>query len=123
MLRGITSKRIGRWLMVATLLLGAEGTLFAAPGGRNGDLVKGKIQAPGLEDHANYFAENRKDVSAADQEKADKLRRKTIDSIKDLLDSKKKSVRRFELLLRLGELYVERHDYLRDVELSKYEKA
>lgn len=119
MLRGNTSKQIARWLAAAALAMSMDA--LAAPG-RGGDIVNGKLTAPGLEEHANYFAENRKDVSVADQEKADKLRRKTITSIKDLLDQKKKSVRRFELLLRLGELYVERHDYLRDVELTKYEK-
>ncbi len=124
MLRGITSKQIVRWIAAAAMCVALDGTLLAAPApGRTEDVVKGKLTAPGLEEHANYFAENRRDVSPADQEKADKIRRKTITSIRDLLDSKKKSIRRFELLLRLGELYVERHDYLRDVELTKFEKS
>ena len=100
----------------------AAPTAAPAAAGRTDDVVNGKLTAPGLEEHANYFSENRKNVSAEDLEKADKLRRKTIASIRDLLNSKKKSVRRFELLLRLGEVYVERHDYLRDQELSKFEK-
>jgi TolA-binding protein len=86
------------------------------------DDVNGKIVAPSMEEHASYFSERRKGIPPADLAKADKLRRKTIDSIKDLLENKK-GTRRFELLLRLGELYVERHDYMRDYEMATYVKA
>ena len=74
--------------------------------------------------NANYFCrENRKDVSPADQERADKLRRKTIASIRDLLDSKKAASAASSCCCSLGELHVERHDYLRDQELTKFEKS
>ncbi len=91
--------------------------------GRLGDAVSSKMAAPTQEDHAAYFSENRKEVSKTDLQKADGLRLKTINSIKDLVSSKKKSVRRFELLLRLGEIHVERHDYLRDLDTETYAKA
>lgn len=123
MFRGTTFNKIARWFAAAAIYLAADGALLAGTTGRSEDVVKGKLTAPGLEDHANYFAENRKDLPPETLEKADKIRRKTIASIRDLLDSKKKSIRRFELLLRLGELYVERHDYLRDVELTKFENS
>ncbi len=82
-----------------------------------------KDMAPNLEDNANYFSENRHDIPLSDLKKADALRLKTIASIEELLTTKKKSVRRFELLLRVGELHVERHDFLRDGEMFSYEKA
>ena len=77
-----------------------------------------KEKAPNLEDHADYFAEKRKGISAENVAKADALRRKSISSISSLLESRKKSAGRFELQLRLGELFVERHDYLRDTEIG-----
>jgi len=97
--------------------------VFAQSQGRMGDAVTSKMAAPTQEDHAAYFSENRKEVSKADLQKADGLRLKTISSIKGLLGSKKNSVRRFELLLRLGEIHVERHDYLRDIDTENYVKA
>ncbi len=61
--------------------------------------------------------------SRIDLRKADEIRIKTISSIKKLLgDRKDRSARNFELILRLGELYVERHDYIRDLEADAYSK-
>src|SRR4051812_36638494 len=85
------------------------------------DTASSKAVAPDLEDHANYFSENRHDINPEDLKKADKLRRKTMSSIEELLKQKKNNTRRFELLLRLGELHVERHDFLRDQELQTFE--
>lgn len=87
------------------------------------DLSGGKAVAPGLEDHAAYFSKNRQGISADNLAKADKLRLKTIASIRDLLTQKGPKQGRFELLLRLGELYIERHDYLRDIEMTIYAEA
>jgi TolA-binding protein len=109
---------------MALVPLFLDATALARPAGRHADLATGgKVAAPTQEDGASYFSENRHGISADALAKADKLRRKTIDSIKDLLDSKKNSVRRFELLLRLGEIYVERHDYLQDLEMDAYAKS
>jgi len=110
-------------VLLPTMLF--AGMSFAAEFRRqNSDLVKGKLVAPTSEDHADYYAESRKDLSAADLKRADDLRLKSITSIKALLKSKKeKSGRHFELLLRLGELYVERHDYLRDLEHETFGKT
>ena len=54
-------------------------------------------------------------------EKADDLRLQTIQSINTLLNSKMKEERKFELYLRLGELYTERHDYIRELEIRDFE--
>ncbi len=132
MFRGSKPKLWAAWLLTGVMLAGSPSALYARNKPAQGKVEKAapakgssveKIAAPDMEDHANYFSENRKDVSDADLKKADALRRKTISSIEDLLTSKKKSIRRFELLLRLGELHVERHDYLRDGEMRSFETA
>lgn len=105
------------------VMLGAVSDAWARSERRAGDPAKAEFIAPTQEDGASYFAENRRDVAPELLAKADKLRRKTIASIQDLLKGKKNTIRRFELLLRLGELYVERHDYLRDLETEQYTKS
>ena len=107
-------------VVAASLITSAS---LAAGSGRSQSAAAGKKAAPNLEDHANYFSDNRREVSVGDQKKADQLRLKTIASIEQLLKGKSKSIRRFELLLRLGELQVERHDFLRDVAMAQYERA
>ena len=110
-----------KWSLALALWVGLAGvTAMAKENFRYRDYKK--VQAPNLENHAEYFSENRKGISAKDLARADSLRVKTIRSISSILDSKKKSSRRFELLLRLGELHVERHDYLRDLEMRDYQK-
>ena len=126
MIRGI--QKITRFFMVnkvaVALLLGLSAHQAQARVLQHADgKQSSKRQAPNLEDNASYFSDNRRDISEVDLKKADGLRLKTIASIEELLTTKKKSVRRFELLLRVGELHVERHDYLRDGEMSAYEKA
>ncbi len=127
MLRGKKNSIWATWLLAGFMLVGAPTAIYGRNKPAQGKAAKTssveKIAAPDMEDHANYFSENRKDVSDSDLKKADALRRKTIVSIEDLLQSKKKSIRRFELLLRLGELHVERHDYLRDGEMRAFETA
>lgn len=109
------------WCLTLLLFL-VPVEVYGAKEGSKRQREDGKIAAPNLEDHANYFSESRKNISEKDLLKADVLRVKTIRSVSDILDSKKKSSRRFELLLRLGELHVERHDYMRDIEILKYQK-
>jgi TolA-binding protein len=118
MFRG-TSKLIATCLFLALI----QGPAYGRSAARTGDAVTGKLAAPTMEDYASHFAESTYNVSPDDLAKADKLRRKTLSSIGELLQGKKKSVRRFELLLRMGELHVERHDYLRDQEMASYAKA
>ena len=126
--RGTTkmSRSIPRLVALALLpLLIWSGVSFGAEAtSHRNDLVTGRKSAPTIEDHAAYYAESRRNVSPADLKRADDLRIKTIASIRALLKTKtEKSGRNFELLLRLGELYVERHDYLRDSEHEAYGKS
>ncbi len=79
-----------------------------------------KYKAPSQEE---YYSTANKNISAEDRKRADELRVKTINSISSLLKEKKiKGNRKFELRLRMGELYAERHDYLRDQEISDFSK-
>ncbi len=79
----------------------------------------GKRSAPKMADQEKFFEpKTTKPIDA----KADELRVKTIKSIIELLKSAKEDSRRFELKRRLGEQYIERHDYLRAVELDQFAK-
>ena len=123
----LTSKQVGLgprvfFGLALPFLVVWTGSAYSKSFDRQGDGATAPIAAPNLEDHASYFAEKRVGVSAAALKKADHLRRKTIGSIQSLLKDSRKSARRFELHLRLGELYVERHDYLRDVEMRTYDE-
>lgn len=89
---------------------------------RRGSALDGKLAAPTMEDGADYFAKSESE-SLEVQQKVDEIRLKTIASIASLLAEIPKGPRRFELLLRMGELYVERHDYLREVEIDSFSKA
>ena len=76
-----------------------------------------------MDDYSSFVGSKQVVVSDKAQKKADQLRLKTISSIQKLLESKKISkFRKFELLLRLGETYAERHDYLRKVEVESFGK-
>lgn len=98
-----------------------EQMAWAGKLGRTSTSAIGKAVAPDIEDHAAYYATNRKDVSEADLNRADGLRLKTISSIQSLLSSNEaKASQKFELLLRMGVLYTERHDFLREIELRDY---
>ena len=93
----------------------------AAAAGKPLSSAQKAMVAPNLEDYADYFGSDRENTSRADLRKADEIRMKTLSSIKKLLgDRKDKSQRNFELILRLGELYVERHDYIRDLEADAH---
>ncbi len=111
-------------LMVSTLLCATQSAL-ATPKDTNSNKRKFRDPAPNLEDHAAYFTgKYGQKFEASREKKADALRLKTIESIKGILaDSKLDDFRKFELYLRLGELYVERHDFLRYVEIEDYNIA
>jgi len=83
-----------------------------------------KHDAPKKEDMSSYFAENRQGVPPEKLREADGLRVQTIVSIQKLLgDSSMAGTRKFELYLRLGEIYAERSEYLRDVEMKEWESS
>jgi TolA-binding protein len=108
--------------ITALLLCGIATQALAGSSSRAIESQNHKVSAPTKEDSADYFAENRVGISAETAQKADGLRIKTMNSIKALLDNKKNSRQEFELTLRLGELHVERADYLRDLEIQSYLK-
>ncbi|MCX6124964.1 MAG: tetratricopeptide repeat protein [Proteobacteria bacterium] len=104
------------------LVCTAPQSAFSLSQGRALNDQMGKAAAPTKEDSADYFAISRTGVSKEDALKADALRGKTIDQIKGLL-VKQKGSNEFELTLRLGELYVERSDYQRDLEIEHWVAA
>ncbi len=97
--------------LAQSALAGSSGRAIA----NDGD----KVAAPTKEDSADYFAAERKGVTPEAAKQADVLRVKTIEQIKGLLANQKGN-NQFELMLRLGELYVERSDYVRDQEIQFY---
>jgi TolA-binding protein len=124
MFRGKTTNRsIIEGLLICSLIW------ITAPRAEAGSAARalgkniGKAAAPSKEDGVDYFATFRKNVSLEDARQADGLRLKTITSINALLSDKKNAKNEYELTLRLGELYVERADYLRDLEIADYIKA
>lgn len=93
---------------------------YAAP--KKGSLSK--TEAPKREDMSSYFSENRVGVSPEKLREADGLRVQTILSIQKLLgEPSMNASRKFELYLRLGEIYAERSEYLRDVEMREWETS
>lgn len=108
------SKLIKTWLAVG-LLFGA--TLLA-------NELESKVprKAPSMSEGKMFVDEAL--VKRIDARRANKLRTESITSITSLIKNKGlSSKRKFELFLRLGELYMERHDYIRGVELARFEKA
>ena len=86
-------------------------------------VAKDKKKLPEAENFNKYLTDtNTSQSSLNDLQKADDLRLQTIKSIKVMINSKLRSEQKFELYLRLGELYSERHDYLREIEIRDYEK-
>lgn len=81
-----------------------------------------KHAAPTQEDANAYFASPTPELAAENIRRADELRVKTINSINELLKTDLKTDKKFELYLRLGELYGERHDYIRSAEINDYDK-
>ncbi|MEZ4744279.1 MAG: hypothetical protein R3B45_17825 [Bdellovibrionota bacterium] len=83
-----------------------------------------KHKSPNIEDYIKYLADidHEHDIQNSKlQAQADQLRLKTIASIDKLLQADEiDKAGRFELLLRLGSTYVERHDYLRTREIEFY---
>lgn len=120
MIRAKKSRRLS--FLAALLLCGLTSQALAGSANRAIESQNHKSAAPTKEDSADYFAENRTGISAESARKADELRLKTMSSIKTLMENKKNSRQEFELTLRLGELHVERADYLRDLEIQTYVK-
>ncbi|MBC7659673.1 MAG: tetratricopeptide repeat protein [Chitinophagaceae bacterium] len=83
-----------------------------------------KSQAPKKEDMSAYFSENRQGIPPERLREADNLRVQTIVSIQKLMNEPNMNEsRKFELYLRLGEIYAERSEYLRDIEMKEYESS
>ena len=121
MFRGIVSATSSSILLMISILVATYPVpLEAGSSARAVQSKNGKLAAPSKEDGIDYFAASRKDISPEDAKKADSLRVKTINSINALLYDKKNSKNEYELTLRLGELQVERADYLRDLEIAEY---
>ncbi len=120
MIRGKNKGRIS--FVLALMLCGIAPQAFGGSANRAIEAKNHKSAAPTKEDSADYFAEARAGVTAEAARQADELRLKTMSSIKSLLENKKNARQEFELTLRLGELHVERADYLRDIEIQTYVK-
>ncbi|SMF46963.1 tetratricopeptide repeat protein [Pseudobacteriovorax antillogorgiicola] len=89
----------------------------------HGKTNKKNRKAPDAEQLDKYLATgNTKNAADEALQKADDLRLKTIESIKNLTKAKMRDEQKFELFLRLGELYSERHDYIRELEIREYER-
>lgn len=116
--RGIKQKLRSSIILSCTLCMLSQ-LGYAGSVGRAIVDDSGSVKAPTKEDSAAYFSNSRQGVSKEDAKKADELRGKTIDQIKALL-TKQKGKNEFELLIRLGELYIERSDFQRDQELDFY---
>ncbi len=81
-----------------------------------------KQLGPNQETFFEYKAPRVEDLAKAAAQ--DQIRGQAINSILVMLDrDAKKNPQAFELILRLSELYLERHDYLRDLELAEYDRA
>ncbi len=114
MLRGIT-KTICILTLASILSLEAQAATGKMPH---------KAEPPKKEDMSAYFSENRQGIPPEKLREADNLRVQTIVSIQKLLgDSNMLPARKFELYLRLGEIYAERSEYLRDIEMKEYETS
>ncbi|MGE0174143.1 MAG: tetratricopeptide repeat protein [Oligoflexales bacterium] len=109
-----------RLLLVVGAFCLADASGFAK-GAKN---AQNKAKAPTMEDYNKYTSSDETYQAPPEiQKKADDIRLKTISSINTLIDSSGKKQNRFELLLRLGELHSERHDYMRDLEMTDYDTA
>ena len=112
-------------MRVIIALAAALGLATVAEAGSLRHMAKtSKDSAPTQEDYEDYVTVDNGGVSDEMKEKADTLNQKTIKSIEELLKQKKiVEHKRFELYLRLGELYLERHDYLREVEMDQFARS
>ena len=101
-------------LVAASLALGAAETKSRAK--------KSARAAPTQEDCAAYFSSPKEDTTEEKLRMADELRVTTISSIQNLLKTTARKTNEFELYLRMGEIYLERHDYIRGLEVADFEK-
>jgi TolA-binding protein len=119
MSRGIFGSKVN--IIFGLLLCGLSSFSIAA--NKSAQPETAKIAAPNKETGQAYLSEKQTAVPPEAAKQADVLRLKTIASIKTILDSKKNNRQEFELLLRMGELYMERAEYLRDLEEERHAKA
>jgi tetratricopeptide (TPR) repeat protein len=92
---------------------------FAIYLGVSSSLFAEKTSPPSSE---SFYTTVNKTLSDEDLVKAHKLRGETISSIGILLKEKSLNAnQRVELFIRLGELYIENHDFLRNQELKDFE--
>ena len=110
-------------LIIGLLTVGLSWSEVGLAKGKRLDAATKRKVAPNQNDHANYFSGLDLSLSKAALKKADDLRVSTIASIQKLLKSNVKKDQKFELYLRLGELYGERHDYIRGLEIRDFEEA
>jgi TolA-binding protein len=105
-------------------LLLVVASLGSTVGLAKGTAGKEKAKAPTMEDYNKYTSSDETYQATPEvQKKADDIRLKTISSINKLIEASGKKQNRFELLLRLGELHSERHDYMRDLEMAEYDTS
>jgi TolA-binding protein len=117
-----TSMRLKKRFTLTLVLLLIPCQLMAKAKDKNTKKNVEKVAAPTIEDFASFFAKKQeKGATPAVLKHADELSLKTIESINSLLDSPRLAdAKKFELLLRLGETYIERHDYLRGREIEDF---
>ncbi len=121
MIRGTKKERtLPQALIIGVVVLSISSAALAVSAKRAIPSSKGDVAAPSKQDSQDYFAVERKGVSKEDAAKADELRVKTIEQIKNLIAKQKSGKNEFELLIRLGELHIERADYQRDQEIEYY---
>ena len=105
------------WFLVP--LLASSLALGAAMSQKKGR--KSIKAAPTQEDSAAYFSSPKENTTEEKLRMADALRVTTISSIQNLLKTNAKKTNEFELYLRMGEIYLERHDYIRGLEVADFE--
>ena len=104
-------------LVALTIFLCGQ-SVFA--GSSDLDSALTRREAPSSE---KYYSSYNSSLSEEEHKKADAMRAKTISSIETLLRGKKLSPpKRFELFRRMGEIHIERHDYLREQEIADFHR-
>lgn len=122
------SKKMNKTRLTLALCFGfgmlIDSIAFSGSVGRATFDVEGAKNAPTIDDSSDFYKESGSNgISQANLKKADQIRRKTIRSIDSILKSSNVSgFREFELLLRKGEILIERHDYIRDLEIQSFTK-
>jgi len=85
------------------------------------DVGEGRFEPPGLYEFSTFVSQSEKNQGR--DEELETLRVSTIASIEKILKQPTNASQRVDLLLRLSELYSERHKYFLQKEMSAYELA